>query len=117
MERVTLIIQEGPGNMKAWNGLRLAAGLIGEGMDVYMFLLQDGTYAALKGQKPVDGLKEFDLAGKITELIGFGVQVQCCSLCAEARGISADDLVEGVSMASMIDLARSIKESKHVISF
>lgn len=116
MERVTLIITEGPGSMRAWNALRLAAALVAQDMEVRIFLLDDGPYCAVRGQRPADGLREFNLAAKIEELLGFGIKVQCCSLCTEARGINESMLVDGVEIASTVDLARSIKESKHVIS-
>lgn len=117
MERVTLIVNEGPGSLKAWNAARLAAALVGEGMEVYVFLMHDGTYAALKGQEPVDGLREMNLAGKLQELRDLGVQVACCSLCANARGLKQEHLIEGVFIASLVDLAKSIKQSRHVITF
>src|SRR5690625_1829980 len=101
--------------MRSWNAMRLAAALMSEGMDVYVFLLDDGVYCALADQQPADGLRELNLAAKITELLEFGVTVQCCSLCAEARGVHEDRLVQGVDMAGMMDLARSIKESTHVL--
>ena len=117
MERVTIIVNESPGSVKAWNAIRLAAALRGEGLDVYVFLMHDGTYAAVKGQEPVEGLRELNLADKLGELLELGAQVACCSLCANARGLKQEHLIEGVFIASMVDLAKSIKQSRHVITF
>lgn len=116
MERVTLIVNHGPGDVSSYNAMRLAAALTAEDFDVYVFLFQDGTYAAKKGQSPVAGLAELNLEQKLTELLELGVQVACCGTCADARGLTADDLIEGVHIGSLMDLSRSIKQSKHVIT-
>lgn len=115
-DRVTMIVRDAPSSMRAWNAFRLAAALMSEDLDVRVFLLDDGVYCALKGQQPPEALRELNAATKIEELIGFGVKVQCCSLCCETRGVSEDRVVDGVEIASTIDLARSIKESKHVLT-
>lgn len=115
-DRVTMIVRDAPSSMRAWNALRLAAALMSEDMDVRVFLIDDGVYCAVKEQQTPDGLRELNAGAKIEELIGFGVKVQCCSLCCETRGVAEDRMVAGVDIASTIDLARSIKESKHVLS-
>ena len=117
MEKVTIVINEGPGSLKSWNALRLAAALLGEKLKVYIFLLDDGTFIAKGGQKPVAGLSELNLAKKLEELIGMGAEVQACGVCATARGLEDKELVTGIPIVSMVDLARAIKNSTRVIVF
>ena len=117
MEKVTLIINEGPTSLKAWNALRLAAGLLGEKMQVTIFLLDDGTYVAKSGQSPVPGLSELNLAKKLEELVSMGVKVLACGVCTSARGLEEKELVAGIPVVSMVDLAKSIKESSRVLVF
>lgn len=116
MERVTLIVNHGPGDVSSYNALRLAAALTAEDFDVYLFLFQDGVYAAKKGQAPVTGLSELNLETKLNELMDLGVEVACCETCTDARGLAASDLIDGVRIGSLMDLTRSIKQSKHVIT-
>lgn len=116
MDRVTIIVNEGPGSLKCFNAVRLAAALVGEKMSVYMFLLHDGTYAALKDQNPIPGLGEMNMEKRLKELLEFGVTIECCSVCADARGILPEKIIDGIPIGSMVDLAKSIAQSKHVIS-
>ncbi len=117
MDNVTIIINEGPGSLKAWNALRLAAALIGEKISVLLFLLDDGTYIAKGDQKPVTGLAELDLAKKLKELMEMGARVQACGVCTNARGLKGEELVPGVPVVSMVDLAKAVKESRQVLVF
>ena len=117
MEKATLIVNEGPGSLKAWNALRLAAALVGEKFQVTIFLMDDGTYVAKVGQNPVPGLSELNLAKKLEELISMGVKVLACGVCINARGMEEKELLAGVPVVSMVDLAKSIKESSRVLVF
>jgi sulfur relay (sulfurtransferase) complex TusBCD TusD component (DsrE family) len=117
MDLIIIILNEGPGSTKSWNGLRLAGGMIGVDMKVKIFLLDEGVYCAKKGQSPIDGLKEQNLGKRIKELIEMGADVDACGVCIEAKGLTKGEMIEGVSVSSMIDLAKSIKESKQVLVF
>ena len=117
MDKITIVINEGPGSLKAWNALRLAGALVGEGVSVHLFLLDDGVYIAKVDQKPVSGLSELNLAGRLEELMGLGVTVQACGVCANARGLKAEEYIPGIPIVSIVDLARSIKESRQVLVF
>ena len=117
MEKVTIILNEGPSSMRTWNGLRVAEGSAGADMDVEVFLLDASVYAAKKGQNPPKGLSELNLAGKFTELIKLGVTVKACGTCVEAGGLVKDEIVDGVTISSVADLCDSIKASKHVLVF
>ncbi|MBI5184844.1 MAG: DsrE family protein [Nitrospinae bacterium] len=117
MEKITMVITEGPGSLKAWNGLRAAAAFRGVDLAVTVFLMDDGVYNAKKGQEPVDGLRELDMAKKLKELQGIGVDVIVCGTCQKARGLQAEEFVDGVKLGSMMDMAKSVKESKTAMTF
>jgi len=53
----------------------------------------------------------------LTEIIQSGAKVLACGTCLQARGLSQNDLVSGVEVGKMLDLAEWIKESKSVLSF
>lgn len=117
LQKITIIINEGPGKLSAWNALRLAQSLALEDVQPYIFLLDDGVLVAKKNQNPPRGLEELDLALKLQELIALGAKIDVCVVCAKARGIEESELMEGTKFASMTDLAQNIKESDKVINF
>ncbi|MCI0454079.1 MAG: DsrE family protein [Candidatus Dadabacteria bacterium] len=117
MERAVVIINEAPSSMRAWNGFRLSGALIGADMKVEVFLLNDGVFCAQKGQTPPDEISGQNTASKIKELLGLGARIRLCTQCAQTRGISEAMAVEGMDWVSMVDLAKSIRESNKVVSF
>jgi sulfur relay (sulfurtransferase) complex TusBCD TusD component (DsrE family) len=43
--------------------------------------------------------------------------LRLCTQCAQTRGITEEMVVGGVSWVSMVDLAKSIRDSAKVLSF
>lgn len=117
MEKITLIITEGPGSLKAWNATRAAAAFKGVDMTVVIFLMDDGVYNAKEKQEPVDGLREMNTAKKLQELIGLGIEIIICGTCQKARGLQESEFIKGVKLGSMMDMAKSVKESKASLTF
>jgi uncharacterized protein involved in oxidation of intracellular sulfur len=115
---LTIIINDAPyGAERAWNALRLASACASEAvkLEVNVFLLGDAVYLAKKEQKPPDGY--YNLGKMLSDLIKTGVKVRACGTCSTTRGLSKEDLIEGVEMGSMIGLAKWTKESQAVLSF
>lgn len=117
MEKAVVIINEAPSSMRAWNGFRLSGALIGADMKVEVFLLNDGAYCAHNGQTPPEEISGQNTGSKIKELLGLGARIRLCTQCAQTRGITENMIVDGVEWASMVDLAKSIKECQKAISF
>lgn len=117
MEKLTIIINEGPSSMRTWNGLRVAAGSVGVDMEVEVFLIDTGVYSMMKGQKPPEGLKELNMADKLTELMELGVKVNACGTCVEASGVKKEQILDGITVCSMVDICKSIKTSKNALVF
>jgi uncharacterized protein involved in oxidation of intracellular sulfur len=116
METITLIINDAPyGIEKPWNAIRLAGALAAIKQKVNIFLLGDAVAVAKKGQKTPAGY--YNLARMLGELVKAGVDIRACGTCLGSRGIEALELVEGVSVGKMLDLARWIEESVKVITF
>jgi uncharacterized protein involved in oxidation of intracellular sulfur len=115
---LTIIINDAPyGLEKPWNALRLASTSVSEeiGMTVRVFLMGDSVVSAKKGQKTPDGY--YNMEKMLQSLVSRGVEVKTCGTCINARGISDEDLVEGVERGTMKILATWIKESDRVVSF
>ncbi|MEW5901198.1 MAG: DsrE family protein [Acidobacteriota bacterium] len=116
METVTLIISDAPyGVEKPWNALRLAQALVATKQKVNIFLLGDGVALAKKGQQTPAGY--YNLSQMLGELVVLGAQVRACGTCINSRGIKKDELVEGVEVGKMLDLARWIEASAKVVTF
>ncbi len=59
----------------------------------------------------------YNTANMLGELIAKGVKVKSCGTCCTARGLGQQDLIEGVEIGRMIDLAQWTKESDSVVTF
>ena len=84
-------------------------------IQVNIFLLGDAAAIAKKGQKTPAGY--YNLEQMLGELVKSGTNIRACGTCLSARGIEAHELVEGVSVGKMLDLARWIGESSKIITF
>jgi len=118
LEDVTIIINDAPyGLERPWNALRLALALTPAAMKskVNVFLLGDAVSIAKKGQNPPQDY--YNLEKMLTDLVGKGANVRACGTCLKSRGLSGEDLVAGVEIGTMMELAEWTKESRVVLSF
>ena len=117
MKKITIIINNGSGSMRSWNAIRLASGMLDANMEVKIILFDDAVFCAKKGQTPPEDLEGQKLANKLTELTKLGVAIWTCGTCMQAKGMTTDELVEGVAETCMMDVCNSIKESDNVLVF
>jgi predicted peroxiredoxin len=86
----------------------VAAAAVAAGADVGLWLTGEAAWFALPGRA-----EEFDLplAAPLAQLLGAvlsGGQVTLCTQCAQRRGITAADVVEGVRIAGAAGFAEEI---------
>ncbi len=117
MKKITIIINDGPSSTRSWNALRLASGMLDVNMEVKIILFDDAVLCAKKGQKPPEGLEGQNLANKLTELVKLGVAVLACGTCMQAKGMTPNELTEGVTETCMMDVCNSIKECDETLVF
>ncbi len=116
MDKLTIVLQDAPyRSEKAYNAFRYASALLANQVTVNLFLLADGVGVAKRGQKTPAGY--YNTASMLGELIAKGVQVKTCGTCCAARGLDQQELIEGVEMGRMIDLAQWTTESDSVVTF
>jgi uncharacterized protein involved in oxidation of intracellular sulfur len=116
MDKLTIILQDAPyGSEKAYNAYRYASALLANQVTVNLFLLADGVGVAKRGQKTPTGY--YNTATMLADLIAKGVRVKTCGTCCVARGLVQQDLLEGLEMGRMTDLAQWTKESDSVVTF
>ncbi|HSL96414.1 MAG TPA: DsrE family protein [Thermoleophilia bacterium] len=113
----TLLVVNGApyGSEAPYNAFRLAEALALRDEVVEVFLMGDAVHAARAGQDPQAA--HASLEGLLTGLLERGVEVTCCGTCCRARGVAEDDLVEGVRLATIHDLAEAVARCGAHLSF
>ncbi len=113
---MVMIISEPPyGNEKPWNALRLAKALVAIKQNIRLFLLGDAVAIAKKGQKPPAGY--YNLGQMMKELVGSGVEARVCGTCIDSRGLKSEELIDGVVVGKMLELARWVEDTPKVLNF
>ena len=117
-QTITIIVNGAPyGTEGPYNACRLAAALTSaaHGALVKVFLMSDGVFAAKRGQSVPEGY--YNAEKMLADLIAKGVAVRLCGTCCKARGMTSEDVTEGATIGTMIELAKWVTESDKVISF
>jgi sulfur relay (sulfurtransferase) complex TusBCD TusD component (DsrE family) len=113
---IIIIIDAPPyGDERPYNGLRLAQALLDAGEWIELFLLGDGVHVAHARQDPRGA--HASLEPMLAELVGKGAVVTLCGTCCQARGLGEDELVEGVRIGTIHDLADLVRRSDKVLTF
>jgi uncharacterized protein involved in oxidation of intracellular sulfur len=108
------ILNDAPyGSERSYNALRLAKALAKrDGESVRVFLMGDAVACAKAGQKVPEGYYN---AGDMLRMVGG--EVGLCGTCLDARGIGADEIVEGARRSTLIELATWTAEADKVLVF
>jgi len=78
--------------------LRFAYTSLLEGHKINIFLVEDGVFVGKKNQDP----SGYDNVGKwFKDVIEEGAVVKACGVCTKARGISKEELIEGIEITTM----------------
>lgn len=114
----TLFILNDPpyGSELSYNGLRLA-GALGKREDesVLVFLMGDAAACARAGQRTPDGYYNIERMLKIVARKGGEIGV--CGTCMDARGITAEQLVEGAGKSTLEELADWVQRADRTLTF
>ncbi|MBT0960263.1 DsrE/DsrF/TusD sulfur relay family protein [Denitromonas iodatirespirans] len=108
------ILNDAPyGSERSYNALRLARALAKrDGESVRLFLMGDAVACAKAGQKVPEGYYN---AGDMVRMAGG--EVGLCGTCLDARGIKADELVEGARRSTLSELAAWTAAADKVLVF
>lgn len=108
------ILNDGPyGTERSYNALRLARALSKmEGETVRVFLMGDAVTCAKSGQKVPGGYYN---AGDMVRMVGG--EVGLCGTCMDARGMGADQVVEGARRSTLKELAEWTAAADKVLVF
>ena len=113
----TLFIVNDPpyGTERSYNALRLARQLLKVGdSEVKVFLVGDAVACAKAGQKVPQGY--YNAGDMLGMIVRAGGEVSVCGTCIDARGISAEELIESALRSSMEILASWTQWADKVIT-
>ncbi len=114
----TLFILNDPpyGTERSYNGLRLAGAVAKrDGQTVRVFLMGDAAACAKQGQAVPNGY--YNLNRMLQALAARNAEIGVCGTCMDARGITADELIEGAKRSTLEELATWTVEASKVIVF
>jgi uncharacterized protein involved in oxidation of intracellular sulfur len=114
--RVLVIVNDQPyGSERPYNALRLAGSLAKrEDVELRVFLLGDAVACAVAGQTLPDGHNHLDRM--LMPLIRAG-QVGCCGTCLDARGIGAQQLLDGARRSKLEELTDWTQWAEKTLTF
>jgi uncharacterized protein involved in oxidation of intracellular sulfur len=115
---VLMILNDPPyGTERTYNGLRLALNLLrtSDGTSVSVFLMGDATAAAKRGQQTPSGY--YNLERMLCGIASREGQVLLCGSCMDARGLRADEVVEGGRRSSLDELTALTASADKVLVF
>jgi uncharacterized protein involved in oxidation of intracellular sulfur len=85
-----------------------------EDLELTVYLSNDAAACAKTGQKTPDGY--YNVERMLKPIIRQGI-VLVCRTCAEARGLTADDLMEGVRLVTLGEAAEFILEADKTLVY
>src|SRR4030065_1169291 len=99
-----MILNDAPyGSERSYNGLRLARTLLKTvEAEVKMFLIGDAAACAKGGQKVPQGY--YNIGDMLSMVARNGGEVGAGGSCLDARGITAEEMIEGASRSTMEQL-------------
>lgn len=104
------------GHESLFNALRLSIALKDQqpDLDLRLFLMSDAVTAGIPGQKPHEG---YNIQQMLEILSAQLVPIKLCKTCADARGISALPLIEGLEIGTLVELAQWTLAADKVLTF
>lgn len=115
--QVLIIVHDPPyGSERPYQALRLADALlhVEEDLDLTVYLTADGVLCAKRGQETPQGY--YNIERMLDPVIRKG-SVMACRICMAARGLTTEDLAEGVLETRLGDLAQLTLEADKVLVY
>ncbi|MBY6187462.1 DsrE family protein [Marinobacter hydrocarbonoclasticus] len=117
MTSILLVAHDSPyGSERLYNALRIALATQEHAptpVQQKLFLMSDATVAALSGQQTPD--LSYHIGQMLEILLAQDVEIAVCRTCAEARGLTQERLIEGVTIGTLVDLTRETLAADKVI--
>jgi tRNA 2-thiouridine synthesizing protein D len=113
---VLIVVNTTPyGTEGPYNALRLTEALLAAGEWVDLFLMGDAVHAARRGQQPREAHKSVEEL--VIQAVTGGASITACGACCRTRGLEQEDLIEGVRLATIHELAGLVSKNDRLLSF
>ncbi len=115
--RVLIIVNDAPyGSERTYNALRLAGVLlqVESELELTVFLVGDAVACAKAGQSTPQGY--YNVERMLLPILRKGL-VLACETCLAARGLKAEELVQGCRPAKLGELGALVLEAEKVLTF
>jgi len=115
---ILILINDAPyGTEKAYNAFRLAMALQKDHPTVQanVFLMADAVSCAVPNQNTPQGY--YNIERMVKSVASKGGKIKACGTCADARGIRNLQLIEGVEVSNIAELAQWSVEADKVFTF
>ena len=116
MKNILIILNDPPyGSERPYQALRLANAIqkIEDDAELTVFLTADSVFCGKINQKTPNGYN----IERMLKLVLKNGMVMACQTCLEARGLSQSDLIEGIHVAKLGDLAQLTLEADKVLIY
>jgi len=114
---VMVILNDAPyGQERTYQGLRMADAMLTmeEDLELTLYLSNDAVLCAKAGQQTPDGY--YNVERMLKPILRKGTVI-VCRTCAEARGLTKDDLMEGVRIVTLGEGAQLALEADKVLVY
>ena len=114
---IVVTLNDAPyGSERDYQGLRMADAMLKleEDLDLTLYLSNDAVACAKTGQQTPDGY--YNVERMLKPIIRKGT-VLVCRTCAEARGLTKEDLMEGVRIVTLGEAAEFILEADKTLVY
>jgi len=114
---VMVILNDAPyGQERTYQGLRMADAMLTmeEDLELTLYLSNDAVLCAKAGQQTPDGY--YNVERMLKPIVRRGTVI-VCRTCAEARGLKAEDLVEGARIVTLGEAAQIALEADKTLVY
>jgi uncharacterized protein involved in oxidation of intracellular sulfur len=114
---ILIIVQDAPyGSERPYQALRMAGALlkIDPDVDLTVYFTGDGVSCLKAGQQTPDGF--YNLERMLKPVVRKGM-VMACRRCCEARGLTADELVDGARIVRLAEPASLLLDADKVLMY
>ena len=106
--KLGMLLTISPENQNSEVVLKLANAALDAKYEVNLFLMDDGVYNVVRGNK---------ISPKFAGLLTKGASIALCGHTAEERGVEKEDCLEGVQYAGQYELACMVNEADRFLTF
>lgn len=116
---LVVIITNGFADERSSVGWSVANGGIASGMKVTIFLVSSGVDWVRKGGADQARLNPLDppIQDMIQNLLDHDTRILVCPPCAGVRGYTADDLIDGATLAGSVAMLEHVKNGATALTF